>query len=65
MLFRSGELHFIDWSGDLVPDSTVLRFERFSHLAHLMVGLGFNTIAADHGIAPGSGYANGIATLTS
>jgi len=59
----AGELHFIDWSGSLVADSPVLRFERFTHLAHLMEGFDFGTIAGDHSIAPGSGYANGIAAL--
>ena len=57
----AGELHYIDWSGALVPDSPVLRFERSTHLANLMVTLGFKTIAADHSIAPGSGYASGVA----
>jgi len=57
----AGELHYIDWSGALVPDSPVLRFERSTHLANLMVTLGFKTIAADHSIASDSGYATGIA----
>jgi hypothetical protein len=57
----AGELHYIDWSGALVPDSPVLRFERSTHLANLMVTLGFKTIADDHSIAVGSGYADGIA----
>jgi hypothetical protein len=56
----AGELHFIDWSGTLIADSPVLRFERFTHLANLMVALGFTTIADDHSIAAGSGYANGV-----
>lgn len=59
----AGELHFIDWSGTLVADSPVLRFERFTHLAHLMEGFDFGTIAGDHSIAPLSGYAKGIAAL--
>jgi hypothetical protein len=57
----AGELHYIDWSGALVPDSPVLRFERSTHLANLMVTLGFKTIAADHSIDSGSGYADGVA----
>ena len=55
----AGELHFIDWSGNLVAESPVLRFERFTHLANLMVALGFKTIADDHSIDVGSGYADG------
>ncbi len=51
-----GDLHFIDWNGQLVGDSTLLRFERFTHLATLMANFGFATIVADHSIAPGSGY---------
>jgi hypothetical protein len=48
-----GTLHFIDWSGKLVGDSPTLRFERFTHLAHLMVEFGFKTIIADHSLDPG------------
>ena len=59
----AGELHFIDWSGNLVADSPVLRFERFAHLAHLMEDFDFGTIAGDHSIALGSGYAKGVASL--
>jgi hypothetical protein len=51
-----GELHFIDWNGQLVGDSPTLRFERFVHLARLMAGFGFATIVDDHAIDPGSGY---------
>jgi hypothetical protein len=57
----AGELHYIDWSGALVPDSPVLRFERSTHLANLMMTLGFKTIADDHSIAPDSGYDDGVA----
>ena len=55
-----GELHFIDWDGNLVGDTPLLRFDRFAHLARLMTTFGFATIVADHSIAPGSGYARAI-----
>ena len=58
-----GDLHFIDWSGAVVGDSTLLRLERFKHLAELMVGFGFQTIVADHSIQPGSGYEKAIYQL--
>jgi len=59
----AGDLHFIDWSGTLVADTPLLRFERFAHLARLMVTLGFATIIADHSIALGSGYDTAIEAL--
>ena len=58
-----GDLHFIDWSGNLVADTPLLRFERFTHLARLMATFGFATIIADHSIAIGSGYDNAIEAL--
>jgi hypothetical protein len=58
-----GDLHFIDWSGTLVADTPLLRFERFAHLAKLMVTFGFATIVADHSIAIGSGYDTAIEAL--
>lgn len=51
-----GDLSFIDWSGKLVGDTPLLRFERFAHLAALMADGGFKTIVADHSIDPGGGY---------
>jgi len=59
----AGDLHFIDWSGTLVADTALLQFERFAHLARLMVTLGFATIIADHSIALGSGYDTAIEAL--
>ncbi len=59
----AGDLHFIDWSGTLVADTPLLRFERFAHLARLMVTLGFATIIADHSISLGSGYDTAIEAL--
>lgn len=53
-----GRLYFIDWSNKIVPDSALLEFQRFTHLAELVVELNFARIAADHSIAPGSGYAD-------
>jgi hypothetical protein len=58
-----GDLHFIDWSGNLVADTPLLRFERFAHLAKLMVTFGFATIVADHSISLGSGYDTAIEAL--
>lgn len=55
-----GDLHFVDWNGNLVGESPLLRFERFTHLAALMAGFGFVTIVADHSISPGSGYDNAL-----
>ena len=53
-----GRLYFIDWSNHIVPDSALLEFQRFTHLAELIVELDFATIANDHSIDPGSGYAD-------
>jgi triacylglycerol lipase len=59
-----GDLHFINWDGNLVADTPLLSFERFAHLAKLMVTFGFATIIADHSIAVGtSGYDNAIESL--
>ncbi len=53
-----GRLYFIDWNNKIVPDSALLEFERFLSLAKLIAELQFQTIADDHGIGPGSGYAD-------
>lgn len=58
-----GDLHFIDWSGNFVPDTPLLRLERFASLAKLLVTFGFATIVADHSIALGSGYDKAIEAL--
>jgi hypothetical protein len=58
-----GDLHFIDWSGNLVADTPLLRIDRFLHLAKLLATFGFATIVADHSIAIGSGYDTAIETL--
>jgi hypothetical protein len=55
-----GELYFIDWSGSIVGDAPLLRFERFTHLARQMTNFGFATLAADHDISIGSGYDKAI-----
>ena len=48
----------IDWSNTIVGDSDLLQVQRFSHLAEKLMTLGIQTIAQDHSIDPGSGYAN-------
>jgi hypothetical protein len=55
-----GDLMFIDWSNTIVPDSPVLRFHRFAHLAELMATLGYRTIIDDHSIDVNSGYDRAI-----
>ena len=59
----AGDLHFIDWSGNFVADTWLLPFERFAHLAKLMMTRGFATIVADHSISLGSGYDKAIEAL--
>lgn len=51
-----GDLHFIDWSNNIVAETDLLEFHRFTHLAELCMGFGFATIAADHSIDVGGGY---------
>jgi len=55
-----GELHFIDWTGRVIPDHPGLRFERFASLAKLMLTFGFQTIVGDHSIELGHGYADAL-----
>jgi hypothetical protein len=57
-----GELHFINWSGEIKGNSALLRIERLGSLAKLMLkGLpGFLTIAQDHSIDDMSGYYKGV-----
>jgi len=55
-----GDLIFIDWNRTLVSDSPVLRFQRYAHLAELVVTFGYPTIIADHSIDAGSGYDSGV-----
>ncbi|MFI4948927.1 MAG: lipase family protein [Alphaproteobacteria bacterium] len=59
-----GDLHFIDWDGNFVPDTPLLRLERFASLAKLLVTFGFATIVADHSIEVNkSGYDKAIEAL--
>lgn len=55
-----GDLQFINWSKVIVPDSVLLRLDRYGHLAELFLTLGFEKIIADHSIDDGGGYANAI-----
>jgi hypothetical protein len=51
----AGRLQFIDWSGQLRDDSTLLGTERFFRLAGKMAAFDFATVVEDHAIACGSG----------
>jgi hypothetical protein len=51
-----GKLRFIDWSEQIIGESTLLEFKRFARLAELMVTLEFSTIISRHSIDPGSVY---------
>jgi hypothetical protein len=47
-----GKLHFIEWSGTIVSDSTVVTFERIASLMKVFGELQFDKIIADHSIGP-------------
>jgi hypothetical protein len=55
-----GRLQFIDWHGNIVPDSPALEAERQSRLDQKLASFGFGAIINDHSIAPGSGVANAV-----
>jgi hypothetical protein len=55
-----GRLQFIDWHGNIVPDSPALEAERQSRLQQKLLGFGLGSIINDHSIAPGSGVANAL-----
>jgi len=55
-----GDLQFIDWTNTIVPDSVLLRLDRYAHLVELLLSLGFEHIIADHSIDDGAGYAGAI-----
>jgi hypothetical protein len=55
-----GDLCFINWSDQVVGDSSVLEFDRLLNLSKLLVTGGFEKVIDDHSIAPGSGYASVI-----
>jgi hypothetical protein len=55
-----GTLRFIDWSGNVVGDSSTLPISRAVHLAELVVKMSFDQIIHDHSIDCGGGYAHAI-----
>jgi hypothetical protein len=52
-----GDLHFIDWQNQIVPDNPALEAQRIAHLLTLIVELNAQKIINDHSIGPGSGVA--------
>jgi len=56
----AGRLQFIDWSGAIRIESTVLSTERFFHLATKLAALKFEAIVGDHSIKLGSGCMNAV-----
>jgi hypothetical protein len=55
-----GDLRFVNWQGQIVPDSPALESLRYSHLISLMTMGGWDKIIDDHSIGPGSGAAAAI-----
>ncbi|HVN00414.1 MAG TPA: lipase family protein [Caulobacteraceae bacterium] len=55
-----GELRFINWTGQVVPDSTALQTERAHRLAARLSSFGIGDVIADHSIAPRSGVADAV-----
>ncbi|MEJ0065382.1 MAG: hypothetical protein WDM85_07990 [Caulobacteraceae bacterium] len=55
-----GDLRFVNWQGQIVPDNPALESLRFSHLISLMTMGGWDKIIDDHSIGPGSGAAAAI-----
>jgi hypothetical protein len=55
-----GDLRFVNWQGQIVPDAPALESLRFSHLIGLMASGGWDKIIDDHAIGPGSGAASAI-----
>ncbi len=58
-----GTLRYITRAGKIVDDSPMLRFERYSNLAELMIIGGFEQIAEDHRGACGGGYMGAVCPL--
>ncbi|WP_160312568.1 lipase family protein [Caballeronia mineralivorans] len=50
----AGRLQFIDWSGNIQEQSTLLSTERFFRLSEKLAALDFQTIVNDHSIGVGS-----------
>ena len=55
-----GDLRFVGWQGQIVPDSPPLESLRYSHLIGLIATGGWDKIIGDHAIGPGSGAAAAI-----
>lgn len=55
-----GDLRFIDWQGQIIPDNASLESLRFSHLISLIASGNWDKIIADHAISPGSGAATAV-----
>ena len=55
-----GDLRFVNWQGQIAPDSPALESLRYSHLINLMTAGNWDKIIADHAIGPGSGAAAAI-----
>ena len=55
-----GDLRFVNWQGQIVPDTPALESLRYSHLIYLMTMGNWDKIIADHSIGPGSGAAAAI-----
>ena len=53
-----GDLHFINWQNQIVPDSLILDIQRLASILTLIVELKASQIINDHSIGPGSGVAN-------
>jgi hypothetical protein len=53
-----GDLHFINWVNQIVPDNFALEAQRIAHLLLLLFELNAAKIIDDHSIGPGSGVAN-------
>ncbi len=55
-----GTLRYITRAGAIVADSPLLRFQRYTSLAELMITGGFEQIAKDHRGACGGGYMTAV-----
>jgi len=55
-----GELRFINWTGEIVPDGPALSVERRLRLVRLVAERRFGQIRADHSIACHSGYTSAV-----
>jgi hypothetical protein len=55
-----GDLRFVNWQNQIVPDNPALESLRYSRLISLMTMGGWDKIIDDHAIGPGSGAAAAI-----